>query len=109
MERNFRFYERLLTAIDQSGKSANQIERELGYARNALHNYKNGSEPSGSRLLELANYFSLSPEYLIGKTEKKDLFDYPKQLFENLNENEKIEMSTYCQEWLFSQVKKYQN
>ncbi|MGL5898276.1 MAG: helix-turn-helix domain-containing protein [Lactobacillaceae bacterium] len=49
-----------------SGKSTNQIERELGYPRNALHNYRTGSEPSATRLMELSQYFQLSPGYLMG-------------------------------------------
>ena len=109
MERNSQFYERLLRVTFQSVRSTNQVGRELGYTRNTLHNYKNGSEPSGSRLLQIANYFSVSSEYLIGKSDYKDFHESTKVLFEKLNEKEKIEMSTYCQEWLFSQVRSYQN
>ncbi len=61
------FYSRLKQEIEKSGKSTNQIERELGYSRNALHNYKNGTEPSGTRLIEIAEYFHVSPKFLIGK------------------------------------------
>jgi len=42
------FYLRLQQAIIESGKSANQIERELGYSRNALHNYKWERNPQPS-------------------------------------------------------------
>lgn len=42
------FYHRLKELVESSGKSANQIERELGYPRNSLNNYKLGGEPSGT-------------------------------------------------------------
>lgn len=41
------FYHRLKELVESSGKSANQIERKLGYPRNSLNNYKLGGEPSG--------------------------------------------------------------
>lgn len=50
------FYQRLKILKIDSKKSFNQIERDLGYPRNALHNYQKGGEASGVRLLELANY-----------------------------------------------------
>ena len=59
------FYLRLKALTHESGNSFNQIERELGYTRNALANYKNGGVPSGIRLMELANYFKVLPDYLI--------------------------------------------
>jgi transcriptional regulator with XRE-family HTH domain len=60
------FYNRLLELVKLSRKSMNQIERELGYTRNALHNYKTGSDPSARRLLEISSYFGVKPEYLLG-------------------------------------------
>ena len=46
MAENQLFYPRLEELIRLSKKSFNQVERDLGYPRNALHNYKNGVEPS---------------------------------------------------------------
>ncbi|WFR76720.1 helix-turn-helix transcriptional regulator [Lactococcus lactis] len=67
MRKNNLFYNRLLEQVRLRNTSINQIERELGYPRNALHNYKLGREPSATRLVELANYFDVSPQYLIGE------------------------------------------
>lgn len=47
------FQEWLTQAIKLSVKSTNQIECELGYPRNVLHNYRTGSELSATRLMEL--------------------------------------------------------
>ncbi|MCC4119919.1 helix-turn-helix domain-containing protein [Lactococcus lactis] len=93
------FYNRLKRLVQQSGKSINQIERELGYSRNALHNYKNGVEPSGTRLIEISNYFGVTPEYLIGKDSQS--YTLPlKNFFNRLNTKQKCEMIILCKDWL---------
>ena len=94
------FYRRLKDLIEKSGKSANQIERELGYPRNSLSNYKLGGEPSGIRLIVLSEYFNVSPKYLMG------IIDEPNDssainLFKTLTQEEKKEMCLICQKWLF--------
>ena len=71
MAENQLFYPRLEELIRLSKKSFNQVERDLGYPRNALHNYKNGMEPSGIRLIELAHYFGVTQEYLLGISNDK--------------------------------------
>ena len=58
---------RFMGECDKLNKSVNQIERDLGYPRNTLQNYKKGTIPSALRLLELAQYFGVSPQYLVGK------------------------------------------
>ncbi|PLW61220.1 helix-turn-helix domain-containing protein [Lactococcus lactis] len=101
MGKNQQFYHRLEELIRLSKKSANQIERELGYPRNALHNYKNGVEPSGIRLIELSRYFGVTPEYLIGISEDSNNI-LTKIIFDRLNDYQKKDLSVICQEWLIS-------
>lgn len=98
MTYNKLFGERLSQVIKQSGKSSNQIEREMGYTRNALSAYRQGREPSGSRLVELAYYFQVSPEYLLGKTSRSIPLN-PRSFFEQLNEEQKFEMMKIIQNW----------
>ena len=68
MESKSLFQERLFSLAQRSGKSLNSVERELNYPRNALSNYKNGVTPSAIRLLEVAQYFDVTPEYMLGLT-----------------------------------------
>ena len=63
-------YERLTKLIEETGKSMNQIETELNYPRNTLQSYKR-SNPSAKRLAEIAKYFNVSTDYLLGREENK--------------------------------------
>lgn len=101
MAENQLFYPRLEELIRISKKSFNQVERDLGYPRNALHNYKNGVEPSGIRLIELAHYFGVTPEYLLGinnNSNSKSLATF----FLELEDIQKKELSMLCYEWLLN-------
>ena len=58
--------------IKEAHKSFNQVERELGYPRNTLKNYKYKKKPSVGRVFEMANYFNVSIEFLLGMEEETD-------------------------------------
>lgn len=64
------FYERLQSLAKEKNKSFNQIEADLKLSKNTLYNYKK-SKPTQERLLELANYFNVSTDYLLGNSELK--------------------------------------
>ncbi len=72
---NDKFYFRLKMLCDNAGKSINEVEKDLDYPRNALHNYKEGRVPSGIRLIEVSEYFSLFPEFLLGMTDTTNNFN----------------------------------
>lgn len=104
MSNNNVFYQRLRKQIKLKGKSFNQVERELGYPRNSLNNYKNNAtEPSGIRLVELSDYFGVSSGYLIGKREKGES-EPLKVCFKSLNFEQKRELYEICQRWAASQL-----
>ncbi|MEY8457562.1 LexA family transcriptional regulator [Lactococcus ileimucosae] len=65
------FYERLQSLAKENNKSFNQIERELNYPRNALNDYKKRKNPSAKRTAEIAEYFNVSINYLLGETDIK--------------------------------------
>ncbi|MFK4894738.1 helix-turn-helix domain-containing protein [Lactococcus petauri] len=60
------FYERLTELVEKSGKSMNQIDRELNFPRNTISGFKN-KKPSISRLNKIAEYFDVTTDYLIGQ------------------------------------------
>ncbi|WP_270220449.1 helix-turn-helix domain-containing protein [Lactococcus lactis] len=93
------FSKRLTKLIKSSHKSMNQIERELGYPRNALFNYRQGNNPSAVRLLDLSAYFGVTPEYLMGR-EGEDLVKSSQVIFQGLSDSQKEEMCMLCYDWL---------
>ncbi|AWN65403.1 MULTISPECIES: helix-turn-helix domain-containing protein [Lactococcus] len=104
MRKNNLFYNRLLEQVRLRNTSINQIERELGYPRNALHNYKLGREPSATRLVELANYFDVSPQYLIG--ENNEIPERSLEMFfKKLSIKDKKEILRISVLWFLKQIK----
>ena len=81
-------YPRLKLLIKEAHKSFNQIERELGYPRNTLKNYKYKKKPSVGRVFELANYFNVSIEFLLGMEEETNKNSLQDRL-EKLNREKK--------------------
>ena len=66
------FYDRLKSLIEEKNKSFNQVERELGYPKNALNDYKKGKIPSAKRAAEIAEYFGVTTDYLLDDTENQE-------------------------------------
>ncbi|KZK04920.1 XRE family transcriptional regulator [Lactococcus cremoris] len=64
------FYEKLQELSKKTGKSFAVIERDLGLPKNSMYNYKK-SNPTSERLNQLAKYFNVSADYLLGGDDKK--------------------------------------
>lgn len=47
-------------------KSINEVEKEMGYSQNTLYRLKR-TNPSAQKLAELADYFHVSTDYLLGR------------------------------------------
>ncbi len=96
------FYNQLKLLVEKSHKSFNQVERELGYPRNALANYRLGKEPSAKRLAEIANYFDVPLEYLLCENEMQN-YKKIQFLFNHLTQTQKKQMLDYIQTQLKGQ------
>ena len=64
----FETFEKIKELAKKRGKSLGQVEEDLGYGRNSLYKIKN-STPNAERIAEIANYFNVSTDYLLGRTE----------------------------------------
>lgn len=94
------FYLQLKALANQNNKSINEIESDLGYPRNALNNYRNDSMPSAVRLLEIADYFGVQPQQLMGGKEKEPLNQTMiRTFFQTLNLEQKDELFLVALEW----------
>ncbi|MBX4207468.1 helix-turn-helix domain-containing protein [Enterococcus lactis] len=63
-------FERIKELAKKQGKSLNKVEEDLGYGKNVLYRLKN-SNPSIERLQEIADYFDVSVDFLLGREEKE--------------------------------------
>lgn len=62
------FQERLNQEMINSGCSAKDLAKMLGVSRQAIDNYRNGvSDPPLSKLIQLADYFGVSIDWLLGR------------------------------------------
>lgn len=61
-------FDRLKFLCDNQGISVNDLEEKLGIGRNSLYSWKKNI-PKGTNLLKVADYFSVSTDYLLGRTD----------------------------------------
>lgn len=68
------YFDRLKSLCDEQGISINDLEERLGIGRNSLYSWKKNI-PKGSNLIKVADYFDVSTDYLLGRTDKKHYYD----------------------------------
>lgn len=95
------FYNRLEETLKIRYKSRNEVERDLGYPRNALSNYKYGKNPSATRLIELCDYLKVSPYYLLGLENKSVNIT---EIFEKFSTEQRLEMYKISNQWVKTNV-----
>ena len=64
----FPTFEKVRELARKKGLSLNQVEEKLGYSKNTLYSLKR-QKVSSERLLEIADYFNVSTDYLLGPTD----------------------------------------
>ena len=64
----FETFEKIKELAKKRGKALGQVEEDLGYGRNTLYKIKN-STPNAERIAEIPNYFNVSTDYLLGRTD----------------------------------------
>ena len=68
----FQTFDRIKELAQRQGLSINLLEEKLGYSRNTIYNLKN-SKPSTERISEIADYFNVSTDYLLGRTDNLNI------------------------------------
>lgn len=68
----FETFEKIKELAKKRGKSLGQVEEDLGYGRNTLYKIKN-STPNAERITEIASYFHVSTDYLLGRTDNPNI------------------------------------
>lgn len=74
---------------DEQGISVNTLEEKIELGKNTLYSWKKNT-PKGSNLIKVADYFDVSTDYLLGRTDQKRYFD--------LNEKDEHDIEKKLQE-----------
>lgn len=67
-------FDRVKILCDGRKISINKLEESLGYSKNTLYRLKT-QNPGADKLEEIADYFQVSTDYLLGRTDKKRYYD----------------------------------
>ena len=70
----FSTYEKIKELAEKQGISLNKLEEKLGYSRNTIYNMRR-STPNSERISEIADYFHVSTDYLLGRTDNPRIAD----------------------------------
>jgi transcriptional regulator with XRE-family HTH domain len=68
-------FERIKKLAEKRNKNLQQVASDLGYGVNYFYSLNAGKNPSADKLTELASYFHVSVDYLLGRTENPTLND----------------------------------
>lgn len=76
----FPTYEKIKELADKHGISLMKLEEDLGYSRNTLYKLKS-QKPNAERISEIADYFNVSTDYLLGRTDNPTIANKKEQFF----------------------------
>ena len=76
----FPTYEKIKELADKHGISLMKLEEDLGYSRNTLYKLKS-QKPNAERISEIADYFNVSTDYLLGRTDNPAIANSKEQFF----------------------------
>lgn len=61
-------YEKVMLLCQQNGITKTKLERDCGFSQNSINKWVSQS-PSTDKILKIADYFNVSVDYLLGKTD----------------------------------------
>ena len=76
----YSLFDKIKELCRKQGISLNQLEEKLGYGRNSLYSLKN-KKPNAERISEIADYFGVSTDYLLGRTDNPNIANSKEQFF----------------------------
>lgn len=67
----FVFYDRLLALCQENNEKITPVIKKLGLSAGSIARWRNGTVPDGNTICKIAEYFNVSSDYLLGKTDIK--------------------------------------
>lgn len=65
----FETFEKIKMLAKKQGISLQKIAEDLGFSTNYLYSLKNKKAPSAEHIAKIADYFGVSTDYLLGRSE----------------------------------------
>ena len=62
-------YQRIGELCYKKGITISKLEKELGFGNSAINKWGRISSPSVDKILKIANYFDVSVDYILGRTD----------------------------------------
>ena len=66
-------FERIKLLAQGRGKNLKEVAITLGFGENYIYSLNSGKKPSSDKLEALADYFDVSVDYLLGRTDRKKI------------------------------------
>lgn len=63
------FWDRFFSLCETHNTKPLNVVKTLGISSGCITNWKNGVVPNGETLIKIANYFNVSVDYLLGRTD----------------------------------------
>ena len=76
----FSTFEIVKNLCEKQGISLNTLEEKLELGKNSLYGLKR-NQPSAERLQQIADYFNVSTDYLLGRTDNPTIANKKEQFF----------------------------
>lgn len=73
-------FERIKELAKKQGLSINSLEQKLGYSRNTIYALKR-NQPGSEKLQQIADYFHVSTDYLLGRTDNPYIADNKEKFY----------------------------
>lgn len=86
------FWQRFYSLCVEAKTKPNPVAKELGVSSGAVTKWKNGTVPPADVLIKIATYFSVSVDYLLGKTDQRQTSPIAKAMELSDSERELIEL-----------------
>ena len=65
----FETFEKIKELAKKRGVNLQKVSEDLGFSTNYLYSLKNKKTPSAEHIAKIADYFNVSTDYLLGRTD----------------------------------------
>lgn len=77
----FETFEKIKSLAKKQGISLNTLEDRVGLGKNYIYSLKNKKTPSAEHISKIADYFNVSTDYLLGRTDNPNIANSKEQFF----------------------------